>query len=73
MLIGWEDERHHPHRHRPPCCLWRAVLRKALAQWANEIRRWSDQGYDIYGFFDNDEAGYATGDVLKLISLTRNP
>jgi uncharacterized protein YecE (DUF72 family) len=39
-----------------------AVLRK----WAEQIRSWRDELSAIYVYFDNDEAGYAAKDALRL-------
>ncbi|MEA3276719.1 MAG: DUF72 domain-containing protein [Pseudomonadota bacterium] len=41
----------------------------ALAFWAGRIRRWLGQGRDVWLFFDNDEAGYAVRDALRLNTL----
>jgi uncharacterized protein YecE (DUF72 family) len=39
---------------------------RTLAGWAGAISTWSGQGKDIYCYFDNDEAGYAPLDALRL-------
>lgn len=44
---------------------------RALAGWARRIGGWRDSGLDIYCYFDNDEAGYAPNDALRLIDMTR--
>jgi len=37
-----------------------------LSGWAGSFTAWSNQGREIFCYFDNDEAGYATQDALKL-------
>lgn len=37
-----------------------------LRQWADEIGAWRAQGRDVYCYFDNDEAGHAFHDALRL-------
>jgi uncharacterized protein YecE (DUF72 family) len=37
-----------------------------LAGWAGACSSWSDAGKEIYCYFDNDEAGYAAQNALKL-------
>jgi uncharacterized protein YecE (DUF72 family) len=39
----------------------------ALDRWASKIRRWADQGLDVYVYFDNDAKGYAPHDAMALI------
>jgi uncharacterized protein YecE (DUF72 family) len=39
---------------------------KTLAGWAGAISSWSAQGRDVFCYFDNDEAGYAAQDALRL-------
>ena len=39
---------------------------RTLAAWARRIETWLAQGRDIYCYFDNDEAGYAPLDALRL-------
>jgi uncharacterized protein YecE (DUF72 family) len=36
---------------------------------ANKICRWTDDGYDVFCYFDNDEAGYAAINALQLSQL----
>lgn len=45
---------------------------KTLAGWAGAISSWSAQGRDIFCYFDNDEAGYAAQDALRLKKMLRN-
>ena len=42
---------------------------QALAGWARQLAAWREQGLDAYLFFDNDEAGYAAQDALRLRQL----
>jgi uncharacterized protein YecE (DUF72 family) len=37
-----------------------------LSGWAGAISSWIDQGREVFCYFDNDEAGYAIKDALKL-------
>ena len=37
-----------------------------LTAWAETLKSWRDRGLDAYLFFDNDEAGYAARDGLRL-------
>ena len=41
-----------------------------LAEWAGAFRKWMEQGIDIFCYFDNDEAGYAVGDALRLKTMS---
>ncbi len=41
----------------------------ALADWARQIAAWQRSGRDVYCYFDNDEAGYAAQDALRLAEL----
>ena len=43
--------------------------RQTLGRWADRMAGWLDQGCDVYGYFDNDEAGYAAGNALTLCGL----
>jgi uncharacterized protein YecE (DUF72 family) len=43
---------------------------ETLAGWAGAISTWRRQGRDVYCYFDNDEAGYAPQDALRLLELT---
>ena len=36
---------------------------------ANKICRWTDDGYDVFCYFDNDEAGYVAINALQLSQL----
>lgn len=39
---------------------------QALAGWARRIAGWRDSGLDCYCYFDNDEAGYAFANAVRL-------
>ncbi len=42
---------------------------RALAEWAEKIRRWSARLKNIYVYFDNDQAAYAARNALELKRL----
>lgn len=42
---------------------------QALAGWAGAISTWQRQGRDVYCYFNNDEAGYATQDARELQAM----
>lgn len=47
---------------------------RTLALWAKRILAWRKSGLDVYFYFDNDEAGYAAQDALRLAGmLARGP
>lgn len=37
-----------------------------ILDWAKETAKWLGGGLDVYFYFDNDEAGYAVKDALRL-------
>ena len=37
-----------------------------LAEWADDFSAWLKEGLAVYCYFDNDEAGYAVQDALRL-------
>lgn len=37
-----------------------------LSRWAGAFSRWVKEGKEVYCYFDNDEAGYAPQDALRL-------
>lgn len=43
--------------------------RKALAGWAGAFSSWADQGREVFCYFDNDEAGYATMDAWDMQTM----
>jgi uncharacterized protein YecE (DUF72 family) len=42
-----------------------------LAGWAGSMAAWGRQGREVFCYFDNDEAGYAAQDALRLQDLLR--
>ena len=44
---------------------------ETLQKWGDTIARWNERLSAIYVYFDNDEAGYAAKDALRLKELTR--
>jgi uncharacterized protein YecE (DUF72 family) len=40
--------------------------RETLAAWAEDISAWAAQGQEVFGYFDNDEAGFAALNALEL-------
>ena len=40
-----------------------------LKKWAKKCKRWQAEGKDVYIYFDNDQAGYAAFNALKLQSM----
>jgi uncharacterized protein YecE (DUF72 family) len=42
---------------------------QTLEEWAGAISTWSRQGREVFCYFDNDEAGFAAQDALKLQDL----
>lgn len=41
----------------------------ALRSWAGRVRRWLDEGRDVYVFFDNDMDGAAPRDATALMEM----
>jgi uncharacterized protein YecE (DUF72 family) len=39
---------------------------RVLAGWAGAFSTWTSQGKEVFCYFDNDEAGYAPQDALRL-------
>ena len=46
-----------------------AYSRQELDSWANQIKGWLHDGFDVHVYFDNDALGHAPRDALRLISL----
>lgn len=46
---------------------------RTLAGWARRLAAWQRSGRDAYCYFDNDEAGYAAGDALRLSFMLAAP
>jgi len=44
---------------------------KQLGEWAKFIKKCYNDGKDVYCYFDNDEAGYATKNAIRLKELIR--
>lgn len=44
---------------------------QTLSGWSGAISAWARQGLSIYCYFDNDEAGYAPQNALRLQSMLR--
>jgi uncharacterized protein YecE (DUF72 family) len=44
---------------------------RTLTAWAEAIAAWSQQGREVFCYFDNDEAGYATHNALQVQNLLR--
>jgi len=44
-----------------------------LRQWAGAVSKWRKQDKDVYLYFDNDEAGYAPQDAIKLQNMLHDP
>ena len=40
-----------------------------LEEWAGDLSAWAKEGKEIYCYFDNDEAGYAAQDALRLKTI----
>jgi uncharacterized protein YecE (DUF72 family) len=45
---------------------------QALQNWAKHIKTWRIKHHDVYVYFDNDEAGYAPKDALRLKELVQD-
>jgi uncharacterized protein YecE (DUF72 family) len=43
-----------------------------LAGWAGAFSTWSSQGKDVYCYFDNDQAGYAAQNALRLDAMLKD-
>ena len=46
--------------------------RRVLQRWARRCLAWSEEGKEIYVYFDNDEKGYAAQDALTLQRTVEN-
>jgi uncharacterized protein YecE (DUF72 family) len=40
--------------------------RETLQEWAEACRGWTDEGREVYVYFDNDQAGYAAQNAAEL-------
>ena len=52
--------------HGPDCPYRGRYGAERLAGWAGTFSAWLKEGLDVYCYFDNDEAGYAVQDALRL-------
>lgn len=43
---------------------------EVLAGWAGAFATWAGQGKEVYCYFDNDEAGYAAQDAMRIQEMT---
>jgi len=43
-----------------------------LADWAATLADWQDEGRDVYGYFNNDDHGYAVENAKELEALLSN-
>ena len=43
----------------------------ALDRWAGRMRRWAEAGEDVHCYFDNDAAGHAPYDAVRLLERLR--
>lgn len=44
---------------------------EGLEGWAATLSEWAEQGKQVYCYFDNDEAGYATQDARQLLAMMK--
>lgn len=42
---------------------------RALSAWARDLSAWAAEGRDVYCYFDNDEAGYAPINAMRLMEM----
>jgi uncharacterized protein YecE (DUF72 family) len=42
---------------------------RTLSAWAGDLAAWAAGGRDVYCYFDNDEAGYAPLNAMRLIEM----
>jgi uncharacterized protein YecE (DUF72 family) len=40
-----------------------------LRWWADRLREWEQGGHRVYGYFNNDQFGYAAANALRLVEL----
>lgn len=52
--------------HGPDAAYEGSYSPQTLAGWAGAMSTWNRQGKDIYCYFDNDQAGYAPQNALRL-------
>lgn len=66
LTTDWTYIRLHGPEETP---YWGAYDRETLTEWAEAIASWRRQGYDVYGYFDNDAEAQATIDARVLHTL----
>jgi uncharacterized protein YecE (DUF72 family) len=44
---------------------------ESLDRWAEQCRRWLDEGHDVHVYFDNDAKGHAPHDAVALLDRLR--
>ena len=55
--------------HGPSGRYWGTYSDEALAKWADDIGRWTDEGRDVFCYFDNDIKSAAPADAQRLMNL----
>lgn len=55
--------------HGPGAKYQGSYSRYQLKKWASKCKAWQAEGKDVYIYFDNDQAGYAAFNALKLRQL----
>ncbi len=71
-LAGYQSPREVPmdfvylRLHGPAGAYQGQYSTRVLAGWARELTAWAGQGREVFCYFDNDEAGYAAQDALRL-------
>ena len=46
---------------------------KRLGGWMGAFAAWARQGKEVYCYFDNDQAGYAAQDALRMVEMLETP
>lgn len=46
---------------------------KRLGGWMGAFATWARQGREVYCYFDNDQAGYAAQDALRMVEMLETP
>jgi uncharacterized protein YecE (DUF72 family) len=57
--------------HGPSGRYWGTYSDETLASWAADIRRWTDEGRNVYCYFDNDIKSAAPADAQRLMDLVQ--
>lgn len=58
--------------HGKPNTYWDWYSDEELREWAQKVRAWCDQNYEVFAFFDNDAQGAAPWNACKLKELCRS-